>query len=158
MVRLNLSLTRREFCATVAGAITESCEKSTVTIQRADLRHPFFSLSSPPLFLSPRSLRPFTSRFPVYRRHVTSGQGRWKKRGDAFIDSVYRFNFTSSLPLTRRQRYRCIYVYERVCRDPSCQICWMDACVYRTGRIVARSFKVFGLRNLLIVYIIDKFD
>lgn len=53
MVRLNLSLTRREFCATVAGAITESCEKSTVTIQRADLRHPFFF---PSLFLSLLSL------------------------------------------------------------------------------------------------------
>lgn len=52
MVRLNLSLTRREFCATVAGAITESCEKSTVTIQRADLRHPFFF----PLSLSLLSL------------------------------------------------------------------------------------------------------
>lgn len=149
MVRLNLSLTRREFCATVAGAITESCEKSTVTIQRADLRHPFFSLSSPPLFLSPR---PFTSRFPVYRRHVTSGQGWWKKRGDAFIDSVYRFNFTSSFEPSsdkkaKVQVYVCMYmdVFVEIHRVKF--VGWM--CVYRTGRIVARSFKVFGLRKFI---------
>lgn len=138
MVRLNLSLTRREFCATVAGAITESCEKSTVTIQRADLRHPFFPLS---LFfsLSSRSLRPFTSRFPVYRRHVTSGQG-WKGgRG------VTHLSITSIVLISRRfepssdkkakvQVYICICTG---CRDPSCQICLINMCVYRTGRIVA---------------------
>lgn len=84
-------------------------EKSTVTIQRG----PASSLSlSLPFF----SLR-FTSRFPVYRQHVTSEQG-WDSRmvaaaeaavADAFIDSFIalisrrREPFSDKKPTTRSE-------------------------------------------------------